>query len=678
MTEQKKTFSGDLKKRLFLSVMLLLTTFAFSQSQLRQSRARAKIDSLRYGFDYKSADAYRNANQAKHLDSTYYVGYLIEGYHFFEKAEEHSGLSKAVGPLRKALALFEKEFGGVLNHRITRSEMYSGAWRDLFRQLDYYDISNRLISTYITLEQPDSAYRATLRLRKKDLVFDFQSLHWLSWLYFRSRIFTSDKYRFMGDSIEENMRMAIAFTDSMEARYRRNVPFIKSQIMSVVVKGSPFYKAFDNSFVKAPLSTIANTRGILYGYNLNPELAASYFKKIDGEDNLAKTVNLGFTYLSAIDFREAESYFSKVPDRGSRSRGGHWQGYSMIYVSKDEPLAGAVQLKEDRDNHGYTIGYGWDNLCIARMFLYSGNIEACARSLDKADDFNEVHYNTSFREDQYRFMLKTLRLMQARYEIQAHKFENRRHWLSFDWWKDIPGLTYDKYTTLYKLANEMTENPERNMVYYHPFHTESIISFDELWYIIKNYSNDYFLKKLKAYDQTDPRQQADRYYKYYIGKLLKAAGSSEAAYDMLTGILNSGKLDKINERLLIARIHENCAEIAADNDWGPQVAFHTNLFYQTYPELVPFSDVRMSFRLTPANTQNPALQKVLSQLERFNINWQADESGNYPDVQFSLNEQNQLQYQVMVNREVFTQGYVDLSTPDAANKLAYRLFKIYR
>ena len=669
MKEKTMTFFVHIGTRRLLAIILLMPFFLHSQPLDKQSRTRTTIDSLRYGFDYKSADAYRNANQAKHLDSTYYVGYLIEGYHFFEKAEEHSGLTKAVTPLRKALTLFEKEFGKVLDHRITRSEMYTGAWRDLFRQLDYYDISNRLISTYITLEQPDSAYSATRRLMKKDLVFDFQSRHWLSWLYFRSRIY----------SIEENMRLAIAYTDSMEARYRRNVPFIKSQIMSVVVKGSPFYRAFDNSFVQAPLSTIANTRGILYGYNLNPELAASYFKKMEGEDNLAKTVNLGFTYLSAIDFREAESYFSKVPDRGSRSRGGHWQGYSMIYAGKDMPLAGALQLQEDRDNHGYTIGYGWDNLCIARMYLYSGNIEACARALKKADDFNEVHYNTSFREDQYRFMLKTLRLMQARYQIQAHKFENKNRWLSFNWWKDFPGLAYDKYTTLYKLANEMTENPERDMVYYHILHTESVISFDELWYIIKNYSNDFFLKKFKAYEQNDPRQQTDRYYKYYIGKLLLETGKSEQAYDMLTSILNSGKLDKIYERLLVARIHENCAIIANDNGWGPQLAFHTNLFYQTYPELVPFSDIQMSFQLSlNADQQNPAVKKLLGQLEKFNINWHADEAGNFPEVQFAFDDQNQVQYQVMVNREIFTQGYVDLSAPDAVKKLAYRLFKVYR
>ncbi len=272
----------------------LLTWLALSSILLAQDREqmRASIDTLRWGFDYKSAEAIRRANQAKHLDSTYYVGYLIEAYHNYEKAEEHTGLARAVKPLRKAIQLFENDYGYTLGVNYTREDIFQGAWRDLFRQLDYFDLSNRLINCYISLEQPDSAYQAARRLQRANLAYDFQSYHWLSWLYFRTRIFTSRDYPFLHDRIEDNLAESFAYTDSLEARYRKNIPYLKREILGAVIKGSGFYTSFENAFIKAPLGVIANTRGILYGYNLQPERAAAFFKQMSGDDNLAKTVNL--------------------------------------------------------------------------------------------------------------------------------------------------------------------------------------------------------------------------------------------------------------------------------------------------------------------------------------------------------------------------------------------------
>ncbi|MCB0267422.1 MAG: hypothetical protein KDH95_04580 [Calditrichaeota bacterium] len=668
------------KLHLMIWIAAALLQFAAPTVAEAQNRNRETIDSLRWGYEYNSAEAYRRANQAQHLDSTYYVGYLIEGYHFSERAEELSGLAKAVPPLRKAIDLFEKDFGRLLKRRIDGEAIFGGAWRDLLKQLDYYDLSNRLINTYITLEQPDSAYAASRRLLSKNLVFDFQSLHWISWLYFRSRIYTSEKYGFLRDSIEENMQEAVAYSDTMEMRYKKNVGFIRREIMGVFVPNTPFYNAFSSSFIEGPMSTLANTRGILYGYNLNPELAASYFKKMPGDDNLAKNVNLGYTYLSAVDLREAEKYFSDVPDMGSRSRGGHWQGFSIVQVSKDTPFAGAAHLQADRDSHGYTIGYGWDNLCLARMYLYAGQLDECASALAKAENFKEVHYNTSFREDQYRFMLKTLQLMLTNARLKATKFENKNNWIAFDWWKRFPGLTLEKYTMLYRLANEMADNPEREMVFYRPFHSESIISFDELWFIIQNYSTNYFKKVFSEDAQTDPRENVDRYYRYFSGMLQREDGESEKAYDTLTETLSDSKLDNQYERLLIARIHQNAGEIAAEEGWQPQRIFHTNMLYQNYPELVPFSGLQMAFRLNVNESlaNETRWQNIEDDLQDFNINWDAPENENWPEVQIAQNGDSQLQYQVIVNREVFTQGIVEISQPGAAKRLVYALFRINR
>jgi hypothetical protein len=648
----------------FKRITLLLSFLGlllFTQNTFGDQRNRAIIDTLRWGFDYKSAEASRRANRAQQLDSTYYVSYLIEGYHYFDKAEEHTGLAKAVDPLQKAIDLFENDFSYCLGRNYTQEDIFRGEWRNLFRQLDYFDLSNRLINCYISLEQPEEAYKAVLRLKRADFVYDFQSFHWLAWLYFRTRIYTADEFPFLKNSIEENLQAAFDYTDSLQLKLENKEPYIRSEILGSVVPGSSFYNAFEEAFLEAPRGVIANNLGILHGYNLSPELAASYFKKMDNEESLARTVNLGFTYHSNIDFRTAEEYFSNVPDLGSRSRGGHWQGYSTIFIYKGSPLDGALALQQDRDKHGFTIGYGWDNLCLARMYLYSGFVDECRIALDKADKFTEVHYNTSFREDQYRFMLKTLRLLQTRYEIQEFKFERKNHWLSLDWWKNLPELLYRKYTNLYQLANELAANPERDMVYYHIFHTESIISFDELWLIIKNYNNNFFKKTFRRLTRDDPRVNLGRYYNYFTAKLLMEEEKYETAY---------------------ARIHENGALVADKESWQPQKVFHLNELYRNYPQIVPYSAVQMAFRLELSealqSAEQPEVQSLLDRLEDFNIEWNPPERETYPEVKLDLAENNTLSYQVMINREVFTQGTVDLSSPDAAKKLAYRLFKILR
>ncbi|RMG37422.1 MAG: hypothetical protein D6732_06785, partial [Methanobacteriota archaeon] len=364
----------------------------------------------------KSAEAFRRANRAKQLDSTYYVSYLIEGFHYYDRAEEMSGLRRALKPLRKAIQLYEHDFGYNLNKRYTFEQIIlDGRWQELLRQIDYLTLMSTLIECYTSLEMPDSAYQALIHLRDADMAFDFRAYQGLAWLYFRSRIYTSKEHPFLKNSIDENLRMAFLYTDSLELKFKKTLPYLQNQVMKAYTQGSGFYRFVEDAFINQTLESIANTRGILYGYNFKPQIAVRYFLKMKDPESVAKPVNLGYAYLSDVNLRKSEYYFSRVPDKGSKTRGGHWQGFSTIFVSKGEPLQGALELSEQRDKHGYTIGYGWDNLCLARMYLYGGLLDACKKSLDKAANFQEVHFNSSFREDQYQFMLKTLRFLNSEF-----------------------------------------------------------------------------------------------------------------------------------------------------------------------------------------------------------------------------------------------------------------------
>ena len=662
-------------------ILLTLLLLIAGADLLAQDDPRSVIDTLRYGVEYRSAEAFRRAKRAQQLDSTYYVGYQLEGFHYFARAEEQSGLARATVPMEKAADLFEREFGALLRQRITREDLFRGAGEDLFRQFDYLDLMTRLINCYISIEQPERAYATIQRLKRHGMALDFESYHWLAWLFFRSRIYTNEQYGFLEDTIEGNLDRALSYIDSLEAKHRRDAPYIERDILSIVIPNSPFANYVQAAFLDAPRHVVANTRGILYGYNFNPTLAARYFQKMDNDDSVAKFVNLGYTYHSDIDFRKAEEYFRQVPDNDTKSRGGHWQGFSTVYVYKGAPLEGALTLREKRDAHGFTIGYGWDNLCLARMYLYAGQLDESERSLKKAEEFNEVHYNSSFREDQYRFMARVIRMQESDYRMRAQRFENRNRWLTLDWWTSLPELSWTKYSTLYQLANELALNRERDIVYYHIFHTENIISFDELWQILRHYNGDFFQETFRRLQESDPRGNLRRYYTYMQGRLLQEDGDDEAAYDRLTAILRDDRLDHQYEKLLIARIHEVCGIIADDNGWTPQRIFHQNEMYRVYPELMPFSELPMAFALQVApelrDSDDPHLAATLDQFRDCRIDLLDPDNRDYPTLSLSV-EEGRIRYEVRQAREVAAQGFVDPTAPDAGKRLAYRLFRVMR
>lgn len=663
-----------MRRFLFITVLLLISGSSFALLA-QNSRNRAVIDSLRYGESYQSAEMFRRANRAQALDSTYYVGYLIEGYHYFSRAEEQTGLARAVAPLEKALALFEKEFGATLRKRYRKEDFFRGEFPSFFKQLDYMDLANRLVIVYNSLEQPDRAYQTIMRLKKKNLALDFESYHWLSWLFFRNRIFTDEQFPFLEPTIEGNLEKALLFADSLEQKHRRELGYIQNDFLAIIDPKHDFTRYLKEAFVEGPRNVLANTRGILLGYNLQPEAAARSFMKMKN-DGVAKNVNLGYSYHANIDFRNAEKYFSQVPDEDSKSRGGHWQGYSSLFVFNGKPLEGAMKLREKRDAHGFTIGYGWDNLCLARMYLYAGQLQEARHCLDKAENFVEVHYNSSFREDQYRFMLKVLRLQLTRQSHAALEFEDRNYLLSWNWWKELPFSAYTKYSTLYTLANDLALNREREIVYYHIFHTENIITFDELWEILRHYNRDFFRKTFSDLSRSDPRPDLKRYYDYYLALQTEDAGDAEGAYDQLSAILRDPNVDAGYERLLLGRLHEHCARLAAENDWEPQRRFHLNELYRLYPQLIPFSGQTMTFRLQPVNTEgDEALARLLSDLKACNIGFDEEASSEWPVLEISRNGE-QVKFVVTRGQDVQAQGFVDPARPDAGKSLAYQLFNI--
>ncbi len=137
-------------------------------------------------------------------------------------------------------------------------------------------------------------------------------------------------------------------------------------------------------------------------------------------------------------------------------------------------------------------------------------------------------------------------------------------------------------------------------------------------------------------------------------------------------------VDTEYEKLLIARSYEALAECAKALKHTAEYNESLYLFYNAYPQLVPFSELRPNMRLSVIGTPDAA---IVSRLKSCNINWVSDRSIPAPEVtlKFSRNgNKKTITYFVtdksgkeIVNRE----DYTYTSKPEeAAVILAYRLF----
>jgi hypothetical protein len=75
-----------------------------------QTDVRAKIDEERKDrLSFTDAKTLEKARSFIFRDSTYYVGHFFEGGYLFFRANDKLGFTKAIGPLKRALRLIEKD-----------------------------------------------------------------------------------------------------------------------------------------------------------------------------------------------------------------------------------------------------------------------------------------------------------------------------------------------------------------------------------------------------------------------------------------------------------------------------------------------------------------------------------------------------------------------------------------
>jgi hypothetical protein len=138
---------------------------------------------------------YEKARSFIRRDSTYYLGYLLEGGYLFFRANDELGFTKAIAPLKKALDKIEGDYDPILKIRTNNYATYAANYR---YQSDYGTIAYFLNRCYQNVEDQDHAMEILNHVRDRNfqLEINMDSYNTMAWLYHRNRVYTSKKFSF--------------------------------------------------------------------------------------------------------------------------------------------------------------------------------------------------------------------------------------------------------------------------------------------------------------------------------------------------------------------------------------------------------------------------------------------------------------------------------------------------
>lgn len=659
-----------------LSILCFLYTEVYAQSSLMypidqsKSPKRQAIDKERETLWYFDKDGLKKSKTFIHKDSTYYVGYLYEGAYKYFHAEDKIGYRLATKPLEKARRLLEKDYNSKLK---TRSADFTNYFQSYRYQEDFCMISYLLEQCYSDMEESDKALEIMLNLKNKNLQKEYYigSLYTISWIYHRNRMHTQTKYPFLKNSIRENDSIALLYLDSAILRYQKNL----------VLNRRIFYP----NFIEDDLYSIFHYKALIYSYSFQIDSAEYYYQRLM-EKTYFPDNNYGHFKLSNGEIATAEYYFKKAqqkePSTDKRIKESNYM-LSIIDIYKSKPQESIGMLESIISAQGSTPGYGWHQLALARSYFYAGDTKSSLEHVEKAGKFEELHIGTTWIPEQYNTMVMLLKYANKDRQLKALRFEHDPYWLSGTALRQMPGLLVDKYILQLALANGFATNPEREMVTYRLFSSESLSTFDEVWFLIRDFNPDFFLKKFQTLIKTDPRKKIAKYYRYFIAKLLAEQGYEQEAKKELESILQNDNLDPTYEKLFLARIYETLAEIAEETTNARSYQSHLLNFYKTYPQLVPFSSLRMKFKLN-ISTKNltESEQQIITDLKNCRIDWSTDSDAAVVNISFPKNSKKQkmIYYEVISSTgETYISRSSLLIEPheETGKKLAYCLFDIH-
>jgi hypothetical protein len=563
--------------RAFTYIMLLLATGNWQLATAQNGAKRYEIDAKRLGVQPYDKDALPRSREFIRLDSTYYVGHYYEGMYKYERAADYLGYKNSIQPLKKALLLFEKDFKKDLGNPDNYFEI---------KQFDIRSICASLYDCYSNVEQADSAMWILEKVQTWNLPFDFMEYHIkAAWTIHRNRYYIG-KYSFLKSTVQENEQLAL------------------NHLYQALAQGNTsanFYLA------------------IIYNYLQNIDSTTYYY------DYLLR--NGGISYNNYAHFKNTLGEFSEAIRNFERERFAFdkrliesYYFLPTLYINSGRSLDGIRTANEIIIQNGSSPGFGWYNIALARSYLYNGQLDSCERAIDKAAQFKELHLATTLGQAQYDFAVNVVKLMLVNQKLERIKFFNPGWWYSIPDLLEMSKLIGSRFFLRFAIVNQFAGNPERQNVIYTLFSSENVIGFDEIWNMIKDISPGYFTRLYKEKMETEKRENIKRYMQFFYASFLLKDGERKEGIKILENILQNVPVDTAHEKLFQARISEILAKQYRDEDDGTYNTL-TAFYLRKYPQLVPFSGIKIKMNLQVSGISDNETKKVINDLKDCNISW---------------------------------------------------------
>lgn len=588
-------------KKLVPVIALLLFSrmlFAFDVEE------RNSIDIDRRSISFSSQAAFEKSREYIRRDSTYYIGWMYRGAYLFNRANDEKGFTQAIEPLRKALELIERDYDKQLR---TRTNDFIGYLAVNVVQSDYSYIANWLSGAYQNIENAQAAYEVLMHVKDRDLQYEAAVESWntLAWIYHRNRMYTSEKFPFLMNSVAENDSMAYSCLDSAIAKTRRDNELNQG--------------LFDPTFMAARYYYTYHYKVILFTYDFKLDSADYYYDILLRSGYYSSNNYANYMYMKG-EFAIAEQFYLEAEDRdGSTDK--HTREYfymrGLLEVNRATPGRADSLLSKIIAKDGITPGYGWHNIALARSLLYEGLTTIAQRKLNIAARFEELHIGTTWGKEQYNLSVTMLNYLNQLHFEHEYYFENNEwyFWLNpLNWYKALEFKMRVHHFQLV-LVSLVAANPERAEVLYPLFSSENLLSWDESLQMLDGFSNKYFIDLYEKMLQDDPRDGIRNYIRFVLAKLYISEGDEETARGYLDVVYNQLAMNRMEfDNLLYARTCEALAKITGgqeSQDWLVEA-------YNTFPRAIPYSGEQLKFNVRiDGEAYQPGAQDMLYRFSVF-------------------------------------------------------------
>ncbi|PZP51244.1 MAG: hypothetical protein DI598_03675 [Pseudopedobacter saltans] len=610
----------------FLSLLILCLV---NTVRAQNFDTRRTIDQQRTTIDISKDEALAQAREFIRMDSTYYVGYMIEGQYLYNHASDYQGFLYAIEPLMKAKNRLLRE-----NHEALSNQFLSMAqFTDNLQHFqDYMLLANNLTECYNNTDQPDKNIQMIDQLDSFNFRKDYFGVaSHKAWIYHRYRTFTSRDYSFLKNSIAENERAALDWCNIGLQRIDEN----KDQNDAWF---GPNQAAMDQL-------TIFHYLALLTTYNKQYDSSNFYYQALE-KSGIISWNNYGGLQLEVGNFATAIQYYSPEMNPQFEHMLQEPYYYSPELLVYKGATKEAIQMtKGIIQQNGSMPGFGWYNIALARSYLYDGQLDSCALALNKAENFREVSIGTTLTEKQYKFTIQVLRVAQLNRAIVWEKFTHKNWWYSPKHLFTVLKLKIQRFFAKYVLSNTVKHDPDRERMVYDLFCSETTITFDEVWDLLQGFNDNYFIKKYDGYIANDKRTNITKYFKLLKAKFQLENGDRKDAEATIDDLVHNSQFDPDNEKLFIGRLYEVAAQLYDEKGDSKTVAFYQNELLKVYPQLLPFSGVDCTFKLQFNGDENAA-NVITSALNKSQVNWKDRES--IPIVNINIESSDDKKAEVLI------------------------------